>query len=101
LACKNSNGLKSCSRTSWALGADVTLTVLHEDADTAERAIDDAFGELERIEEAMSLYRPHSQLRRLNRDGALENPDPYLVEGLRAAAADSERRGGGPGAPAP
>jgi len=82
------------SRTSWALGADVTLTVLHDDRRTAERAMDDAFGELERIEEAMSLYRPHSQLSRLNRDGVLDHPDPYLVEVLRAAASVSERSGG-------
>jgi FAD:protein FMN transferase len=82
------------SRTSWALGADVTLTVLHDDRRTAEGAMDDAFGELERIEEAMSLYRPHSQLCRLNRDGVLDHPDPYLVEVLRAAAAVSERSDG-------
>jgi len=89
-----SSGLKSVSRTSWALGADVTLTALHEDRRTAELAIDDAFAELERIEEAMSLYRPHSQICRLNRDGVLDHPDPYLVEVLRAAAAVSERSGG-------
>ena len=94
LAGKNSTRLKSFSRTSWALGADVTLTVLHDDRRTAEGAIDDAFGELDRIEEAMSLYRPHSQLCRLNRDGILENPDPYLVEVLRAAAAVSARSDG-------
>ena len=94
LACKKSNGLISCNRTSWALGADVSLTALHEDRRTAERAIDDAFAELERIEEAMSLYRPHSQLCRLNRDGVLENPDPYLVTVLRGAASMSERSDG-------
>lgn len=94
LACKNSNRLKSVTRTSWALGANVSLTALHEDRRTAEAAIDDAFVELERIEEAMSLYRPHSQLCRLNREGVLENPDPYLVEVLRAAASAGERSGG-------
>lgn len=94
LAGKNSLGLKPFCRTSWALGADVSLTVLHDDRRAAETAIDDAFAELERIEEAMSLYRPHSQLSRLNRDGALENPDPYLVEVLRTAAVVSERSDG-------
>jgi thiamine biosynthesis lipoprotein len=86
--------LKKVERTSWALGADVSITTLHEDALDAERAIDDAFAELERIEEAMSLYRPQSQICRLNRDGVLENPDPYLVTVLRAAAETSERSGG-------
>jgi len=82
------------SRTSWALGSEVSITALHEDARAAEHAINDAFAELERIEEAMSLYRPHSQICRLNRDGVLENPDPYLVAVLRAAAAMSERSDG-------
>ena len=89
-----SRGLEKASRTSWALGADVTLTALHEDRGTAELAVDDAFAELHRIEEAMSLYRPHSQLCRLNRDGVLPNPDPYLVDVLRAAADMSARSGG-------
>src|SRR6185503_16682220 len=34
------------------------------------------------------------QLSRLNRDGVLDHPDPYLVEVLRAAASVSERSGG-------
>jgi thiamine biosynthesis lipoprotein len=87
-------GLEKAERTSWALGADVTLTALHEDRRQAELAIDDAFAELDRVEEAMSLYRPHSQLCRLNRDGVLENPDPHLVTVLRAAADMSARSGG-------
>jgi thiamine biosynthesis lipoprotein len=86
--------LQKVERRCWALGADVSITALHDDVRTAERAIDDAFAELERIEEAMSLYRPQSQLCRLNRDGVLENPDPYLVTVLRAAAETSERSGG-------
>lgn len=89
-----SGGLRKAERTSWALGADVSITALHEDLRNAERALDDAFAELERIEEAMSLYRPQSQLCRLNREGALDNPDPYLVDVLRAAAETSERSDG-------
>lgn len=87
-------GLRKAERTSWALGADVTLTALHDDRCTAELAIDDAFAELERIEEVMSLYRPHSQLCRLNRDGVLGSPDPSLVTVLRAATVMSQRSGG-------
>lgn len=92
---RNKTTRLSCfSRTSRALGADVCLTALHEDRRTAEAALDEAFAELERIEEAMSLYRPHSQLCRLNRDGVLDDPDPYLVDVLRGAAAAAERSGG-------
>ncbi len=89
-----SGPLRKVERTSWALGADVSISALHEDPRNAERALDDAFAELDRIEEAMSLYRSGSQICRLNREGILENPDPYLVCVLRAAAETSERSGG-------
>lgn len=85
---------QKATRTSQALGAAVSITALHEDRREAGRAIDDAFAELERIEEAMSLYRPHSQIRRLNREGILRQPDPYLVQVLRAAAEVSARSDG-------
>lgn len=42
----------------------------------------------------MSIYRPESQILRLNRDGVLVQPDPSLVEVLRHAAQVSERSGG-------
>lgn len=81
-----SRELRKAERRSRALGAEVSITALHEDPRQAEGAIDDAFAELEWIEEVMSLYRPNSQLSRLNRYGLLENPHPYLVEVLRAGA---------------
>ena len=89
-----SRGFEKVERKSWALGSDVSISALHEDRRTAERAVDDAFAELERIEEVMSLYRPHSQLCVLNRAGVLENPDPSMVEVLLAARTMSERSGG-------
>lgn len=78
-------GLRKAERTARALGSRVSLTALHEDLPTAERALDDAFAELDLVEEVMSLYRPHSQICRLNREGTLERPHPYLVEVLQAA----------------
>ncbi len=89
-----SKGLERAERTSWALGSDVSITALHEDRREAERAIDDAFAELETVEEVMSLYRPQSQLCRLNREGAIENPHPYLVMVLRAATETSRASDG-------
>jgi FAD:protein FMN transferase len=86
--------LEKAERTSWALGANVSITALHKDRPTAEAAIDEAFGELERIEEVMSLYRPHSQLCRLNREGTLDHPHPYLVTVLRAATEISRHSDG-------
>jgi FAD:protein FMN transferase len=89
-----SAGLTAVRRQSWALGSDVSIIVLHANPETANRAIDAALAELERIERAMSLYRPDSQINRLNRDGSLSEPDPLLVLALEAAARTSQRSGG-------
>jgi thiamine biosynthesis lipoprotein len=86
--------LPSHRRESRALGATVSLTVLHEDASVAERAIDAAFAEIERIEAVLSLYRPESQICQLNREGVLDHPDTRLIEVLREAAAIAEKSGG-------
>ena len=87
-------GLHRVERTSWALGTHVSVTALHADAARAKAAIDAAFVEIELVENLMSIYRDESELSRLNRDGVLEDPHPYLVEVLRAANELSERTGG-------
>ena len=51
-------------------------------------------GELRLVERLMSLYRPDSQLCRLNGDRTLERPHPYLVEVLRMAEATSRQSAG-------
>lgn len=82
------------SQSSKALGATVTMTVLHAVESAANAALDAAFAELERIESVMSLYRPESQISRLNREGVLANPDARFVEVLRFAADVTEKSGG-------
>lgn len=76
-----------------ALGADcqVTLPGARQSADQAVAAIR---MELERIEQAFSLYRPDSQLMRLNREGFLRNPDPVFLDGLTKARDLSAATGG-------
>src|SRR5438067_1780432 len=59
-------GLKTFTRTSWALGADISLCVLHAQQAVAEAALDAAFVELNTVEDIASIYRPHSQISRLN-----------------------------------
>lgn len=93
-ASRGAGKLLTAQRTSKALGTEVSMTALHERQETAERALDAAFGELERVEEIMSIYRPQSQLCRLNRAGFLDDPDPYLLTVLRRAQAMSEQSGG-------
>jgi len=88
------NGLEIVKRTGFALGAPISLTVLHADHSLAEKALDEAFAELATIESVMSLYRSDSQISRLNRDGTLAGAHPYLVEVLHAAQAMSRASGG-------
>jgi thiamine biosynthesis lipoprotein len=87
-------GLSVVGRKSWALGSDVSIVALHANRETANLAIDAALAELERIERAMSLYRPDSQINLLNRDGSLSEPNPLLVLALKSAAQTSQRSGG-------
>ena len=89
-----SDAMQSVTQKSWALGADVSITALHPDRKTAERAVSRAMAELARVEELMSLYRPDSQLCRLNRHGALPDPHPDLVAILNHAKAVSQRSDG-------
>ena len=88
------NDLVLASRKSTALGTAVSIDVLHTDRGQAEQAISAAFDELRIVEQVMSLYLPESQLCRLNREGVLRDPHPYLVEVLQCARCDvgGERR---------
>jgi len=78
-------GLARSEQSSRAFGTTVNITTLHEDPRVAERAAQAALDELELVESVMSLYRPDSQLVRLNREGRLRKPHPYLLTVLRAA----------------
>ena len=90
----STNALQRVERTSWALGSHISITALHTDAAQAKAAVDAAFTEIELVESLMSIYREESQLSRLNRDGVLEDPHPYLLEVLRTANELSARTGG-------
>ena len=74
------------TRRSWALGANVNLTVYHHDRKEAETALEAAFAELNQVEDVLSLYRPDSQLARLNRNSRLDNAHPYLLKVLERSA---------------
>ena len=87
-------GLKAFRLTSFALGSKVSITALHPDEQVARRAVAAGFTELARIEQVMSLYRPDSELSRLNRSGRLDNPHSYLVAVLQKAQEVADRTGG-------
>lgn len=86
--------LYSANRSARAFGTAVSVTAWHAGERTAKEAVDAAFRELNLVEELMSIYRPDSQLSRLNQSGVLDDPHPYFVEVLRAAESMSRRSEG-------
>lgn len=88
------SNLQRVTRNSRALGSQVSITALHDSSKRAEQAIAAAFAEIETVEQVMSLYRPESQLCRLNASGTLNDPHPYLVEVLRQAESVARESGG-------
>lgn len=81
-------------QTGYALGSSVAIVVLHEREPVAQAALAAAFSELRQVEEVLSLYRPASQLSRLNQAGSLDHPHPYLLEVLQAAQTLAQQSAG-------
>lgn len=62
-----------------ALGADARLLLWAEDQAMARAAIDACVAEIERLEQVFSLFRPASEISRLNRAGVLDAPSHDMV----------------------
>lgn len=88
------SGLVWRERALLGFGTTLSLQAAHADAAVANTALDAAVQALRHTESVMSLFDPDSQLRRLNRDGHLVDPDPALVQVLRLAQLVAERSGG-------
>ncbi|GJI99397.1 FAD:protein FMN transferase [Duganella caerulea] len=69
-----------------AFGTTISISVVHEDAELAGRAIADGLKAAQTIDHLMSIYHPGSQVYQLNRDGILARPDARLLEVLNQAA---------------
>lgn len=89
-----SRGLMLRTRAGLAFGTTVALTAAGTDAAVIEAALTEGFAAMRAVEAAASLFRPDSALSRLNRDGALEAPDPHLVVLLRFALSLADETGG-------
>ena len=85
---------KIYERTVEALGTTVRVVVRHQSKKTAHLATSAGLDQLELIESVMSVYRPESQLSKLNRHRELLSPHPYLLRILRQAADISVGTGG-------
>src|SRR5262245_527483 len=80
-----SGSMSRVEEKSIALGSEISLVAYHEKRDTAQRAIRAAFKALDEVEDLLSLYRPHSQICRLNRERFLEKPHPDTLTVVRSA----------------
>lgn len=74
-----------------ALGAEARIILDHPDAD---RLITIAVAEINRLEDLFSLYRPNSQISRLNRDGVLNDPAFEMIELMSMCSGLNHRTGG-------
>ncbi len=81
-------------RTFKAMGTDVELLLDAEPGERADRALDRAEREFERLEQTMSRFRDDSELSRLNRDGALDDASRDLVRVVELALEAREATGG-------
>ncbi len=87
-------GLRRFNRSGHALGTKVAITLLHHDAAQAEAALDASFAAIERVESVMSLYRPDSQLARLNATGEVRRPHTDLLRVLTHATSLAKQTNG-------
>ena len=81
-------------RAMLGLGTTLTLRAAHPDPAKAETALSAATAAMREVEASMSLYRPDSELVRLNRQGYLDAPSPALLAVLHAAQHVSRRSAG-------
>lgn len=78
-------GVMRYEKKAFALGSEISLVACHEDEASARRAVAAAFKALDEIEEVLSLYRPESQLCRLNREGVMRRPHRDFTKVLENA----------------
>jgi thiamine biosynthesis lipoprotein len=77
-----------------AFGTTVSVAAVHEDSSAAAAAIRDGLAAVRRVDALMTVYRPGSELSRLNAAGVLERPDPHLVRVLEFSVRLAEASGG-------
>lgn len=81
-------------RTFKAMGTEVELLLDAEPGERADRGLDRAEQEFERLEQMMSRFRDDSELSRLNRDGVLDDASRDLVRVVELALAARDATGG-------
>lgn len=73
-----------------ALGALTSIKLAHEDREEAVRILAHCRSEVDRLEDIFSLYRPGSEITRLNEEGVLERPSHDMRQCLTEATRYSD-----------
>ena len=79
--------LHRISHTRTGLGTLISITVVDEDATSAEASVTAAFAQVERLEAILSRHRPNTPVSQLNRVGHLEAAPQELLDVLTEAEA--------------
>jgi len=82
------------TRAGIAFGTVFRLRALHPERAILDRALNEAVAALRQVEAALSLFRPDSQVARLNREGRIDRPDPALLDALDLARLLHDASGG-------
>jgi thiamine biosynthesis lipoprotein len=80
--------------TGTAMGADARMLFCGGDVAAIREAVRAAVVEIDRLEDALSLFREHSEISRLNRDGVLADPSADLRHALALGLAVARSSGG-------
>ena len=89
-----SNTLRPVKWQGSALGAEASIQLYHKDTAWAQRHLLGCQNEITRLENLFSLYRPQSEISKLNSQGSLANPSIEFLTLLSAAMAFSKNSGG-------
>lgn len=71
--------LQKTEQTRELMGTFVTITVYHENEEKAEKAIEAAFKEIERVENLLSNFKNTSEVYLLNKDGEIDDASNELI----------------------
>ncbi len=71
--------INKTEQTKESMGTFVTITAHHEDQEKANRAIQAAFKEMERIENLLSSYKNDSEVYTLNQNGEIDEASNELI----------------------
>lgn len=94
LAARMPDGRTLLRDAALAFGTTICVTAVHDDPAVAAAGARDALDAARRVDALMTVYRPTSEVARLNATGVLERPDPHLVRVLAFAQRLAELSGG-------